>query len=481
MIEAKRSLMRQKQTKVVATISDLNCSVDLIKELYENGMNVVRLNTAHQNLEASLKVINNVREVSDKIGIIIDTKGPEVRTKGIDAKLNVVKGQVLTLASKDGLEADFHVNYAKFTDDLNIGDIILIDDGSVELLVKKKENDLLSCEIMNHGIIGNKKSINVPKVHFNLPAVTEKDKKYIEFAVENDIDFIAHSFVRNKKDIKEVQDIIDANGGNSKIIAKIENRAGVDNIDEILDVAYGVMVARGDLGIEIAAQEVPVVQKMLIKKCIERARPVITATQLLHSMIDNPRPTRAEVSDVANAIYDGTDALMLSGETTFGKYPVEAVKMMTDIAISVEDENKIDFFPKLIGKKPTRAYLVRTAVKASKALPVKAIIIDSLTGRSARLVASYRGETPVYGVVHDKNLVRQLSLSYGIYPTYQELPNTTDELVYRAVSALLKKGFFTEEDMIVILAGTPGQNKGANFLEINEAGLAKKNHGRDCN
>lgn len=467
--------MRLKQTKVVATISDLNCSVDLIKALYENGMNVVRLNTAHQTLEGSLNVIENVRKVSDKIGILIDTKGPEIRTSGIDDKLEAVKGQILSLASNEDLKADIHVSYANFTDELTINKTILIDDGSVELLIKEKKNDLLLCEVLNSGTIGNKKSINVPNFHFNLPAVTEKDRKYIEFAVVNKIDFIAHSFVRGKEDVEEVQAIVNEKDGDCKIIAKIENREGVNKIDEILDAAYGIMVARGDLGIEIAAQEVPVVQKMLIRKCIEKARPVITATQLLHSMIDNPRPTRAEVSDVANAIYDGTDALMLSGETTFGKYPVEAVKMMTDIAISVEKEKNIkEFIPALKGKKATRSYLVKTAVKASKELPVKAIIIDTLTGRSARLVASYRGETPVYVMVHDKSLVRELSLSYGIYPNYMELPGTTDELVYKAVSSLMEKGVFNENDKIVILAGTPGQDRGANFLEINRAGLCIK-------
>ncbi len=467
--------MRSKQTKIVATISDLNCSVDLIEDLYLNGMNVVRLNTAHQTLEASLKVINNVRTVSDRIGILVDTKGPEVRTMGVDPKLNVVRGQILTLASDESTEADLHVNYKGFNDDLSVEDKILIDDGLVELNVNEKKDNVLICEVMNHGVIGNKKSINVPNAHFNLPAVTEKDKKYIEFAVEHDIDFIAHSFVRNKKDVEEVQAIIDAKGGKNKIIAKIENQSGVNNIDEILDVAYGVMVARGDLGIEIAAHEVPVVQKRLIRKCIEKARPVITATQMLHTMIDNPRPTRAEVSDVANAIYDGTDALMLSGETTYGKYPVEAVKMMTDIAISVEKNKTIkEYIPTLKGKKATRAYLVKTAVKASKEFPVKAIIIDTLTGRSARLVASYRGETPVYVTVHDKSLVRQLSLSYGTYPTYMELPRTTDELVYKAVSALVKNDVIKESDKIVILAGTPGQDRGANFMEINRAGLCIK-------
>lgn len=262
--------MRLKQTKVVATISDLNCSVDLINKLYENGMNVVRLNTAHQTLEGSLQVIENVRKVSDNIGILIDTKGPEIRTKGIQTKLKVLKGQVLSLASKENVEADMHVSYDQFIEELTEGKTILIDDGSVELLIMEKKNDRLICKAMNDGIIGNKKSINVPDFHFNLPAVTKKDKEYIEFAVENDIDFIAHSFVRSKDDVLEVQKIIDAGNGNNKIIAKIENQAGVNNIDEILDIAYGIMIARGDLGIEIAAQDVPSVQKNLSENVLKK-------------------------------------------------------------------------------------------------------------------------------------------------------------------------------------------------------------------
>ena len=368
----------------------------------------------------------------------MDTKGPEIRTANIESTLHVVKGQIVSLASLKGIEADIYVTYDNFINEIPEGKTILIDDGSVALLIKEKKKDLLRCEVLNEGLIENNKSINVPDCHFNLSAVSAKDKRYIEFAVENDIDFIAHSFIRNKDDIKEVQDIIDAKGGKNKIIAKIENQEGVDNIDEILDVAYGIMVARGDLGIEIAAQDVPLAQKKLITKCMERARPVIIATQLLHSMIDNPRPTRAEVSDIANAIYDGTDALMLSGETTYGKYPVESVKMMTDIAISVErDKNYKEYLPTFREKDLSRNFLVKTAVRASKELPVKAIIIDSQTGRSALLVAAYRGKTPVYAMVHDKRLVRELSLSYGIYPSYMELPETTDELVCKAVASLL--------------------------------------------
>lgn len=471
--------MRLKQTKIVATISDLNCSIELIKELHENGMDVVRLNTAHQKLEDTLRIINNVRSVSDKIGLILDTKGPEIRTTGIESKLNVVQGQTLSLSSKKDVKADIYVNYENFTDEVTEGTKILMDDGLLELVIKEKKNDLALCEVLNEGEIGNNKSINVPNIHFSLPALTAKDKEYIEFAVENNIDFIAHSFVRNKEDVKEIQDILDAKGGNTKIIAKIENQEGINNIDEILDVVYGIMVARGDLGIEIAAQDVPVVQKKLIRKCMERAKPVITATQLLHSMIDNPRPTRAEVSDVANAIYDGTDALMLSGETTHGKYPVESVKMMTDIAISVEKgKNFKENLPTFKGKDLSRNYLVKTAVKASRELPIKAIIIDSQTGLSVLIMASYRGETPIYAMVHDKSVVRALSLSYGVYPVYMELPKTTDELVCKAVSSLLKKDIFGEEDTILMLAGTPGQNAGANFLEINKAGLCVRS--REC-
>jgi len=299
--------MKRKQTKIVATISDLKCDVDFITELYENGMNVVRLNTAHQTQDDTLRVIENVRKVSDKIALLLDTKGPEVRTSDIDNPIDVLEGDEIYITSDkiDNVKL-FNVNYDGFVNDVSIGQVILIDDGETGLKVVKKTESALICKVQNDSVIKNKKSVNVPDASIQLPSLTQKDIDYIKFAAENNLDFIAHSFVRNKQDVIDVQLILDKYNSNAKIIAKIENREGIDNAEEILDHAYGIMIARGDLGIEILAEEVPVVQKKLIDMCIRRAQPVITATQMLHTMIKNPRPTRAEVSDVANAVFDGT-------------------------------------------------------------------------------------------------------------------------------------------------------------------------------
>jgi pyruvate kinase len=340
-------------TKIVASISDLRCDVDFIRGIYQAGMNVARINTAHITIDSAITVINNIRKVSNKIAILIDTKGPEIRTLKLANPMFVKKGDIISVSG----EADFSgenmlpVSYERLQDMLVVGNRILIDDGDIELTVIDK-NDFLICRVENDGIIKNNKSINIPGVSIELPSVTEKDRLFIDFAVENGLDFIAHSFVRNKSDVIEVQKILDKHNSPIKIIAKIENLDGVSNIDEILDHAYGIMIARGDLGIEIAAEKLPGIQRNLIKKAIEWKKPVIVATQMLHTMIDHPRPTRAEVTDIANAVFSRTDALMLSGETAYGKYPVEAVKTMARIAEETElaYDNRNDIISPPVGK-----------------------------------------------------------------------------------------------------------------------------------
>jgi pyruvate kinase len=328
-----------KKTKIVATISDLNCDTKLIRDLKNAGMDVVRLNTAHQTHDDTLKVVNNVRKVSEQIALLLDTKGPEIRTTEASENIPVAFGDRVTIkgnAEKITTRDCVFVNYKGFVKDVPVGSRILIDDGEIELIVVDKIKSELICEATNNGIISGKKSVNIPSVHVKLPTLSQKDINYIHFAIDNKLDFIAHSFVRNKNDALAVQRILDERGSDIKIIAKIENQDGVDNIDEILDHVYGIMIARGDLAVEIPQERIPVVQKMIINKCIARRKPVITATQMLHSMIHNPRPTRAEISDVANAVYDGTDAIMLSGETAYGDYPVGAVETMSNIAQEIE-------------------------------------------------------------------------------------------------------------------------------------------------
>lgn len=462
--------MVKKQTKIVATISDLMCEVDHIRALYEAGVNVVRLNTAHQKEDDTLKVIKSVRAVSDKLALLLDTKGPEVRTANIEAPIEVAEGETVRIY-KDPVPAGvkgFQTNYDGFVKEVAVGARVLIDDGETGMIVTGKTDAYLELKIGNSGKIKNRKSINAPGTALTLASITEKDRAYLKFAAENDLDFVAHSFVRNKQDVLDVQAILDQHGSKAKIIAKIENMEGVKNVDEILDAAYGIMVARGDLGIEVPAEEVPVYQKMMIRKCIARGKPVITATQMLHTMIENPRPTRAEVSDVANAIFDGTDAIMLSGETAYGKYPLEAVGVMSRIAVQIEKvKEKVRAHGAYTTDNPIRDYLAQAAIQAIETLPVKAVVCDTQSGRSARIISTYRADVPLYVKAHDARVVRQLALSYGVYAEYLDLPKNTSELIVQSLESLVKEGELKKDDLVVILAGSPGHTEGSHILEIN--------------
>lgn len=461
-----------KKTKIIATISNHNCEPDFLASLYWAGMNAVRLNTAHQTPEDALVVVNNIREVSDRIAILIDTKGPEIRTTEFDGELKVKTGEtVIVKGAKDQkMSAEcICVSYDNITEDVSVGNMLLIDDGEVELEVIENDGSHLVCRVNNDGVIKGRKSVNVPSVKINLPSLTAKDTDFIRFAARNDIDFIAHSFVRNKEDVIAVQKILDEEKSAIKIIAKIENREGLDNIDQILDHCYGVMVARGDLAIEVPAEQIPLQQKSLVQKCIERRKPVIIATQMLQSMIDNPRPTRAEVSDVANACLDGTDAIMLSGETAYGKYPLEAVEMMAKIAweIGQGHETFIDA-PYETGQIVT-SYLAKAAIKASLRLQTKAIVADSISGKTIRSMAAYRGKNPIYAQCYSRRVVRQLALSYGIVPHFIEEDLASHEFLTLTLSRLLKEGRFGEDDLITVLAGHFGPESGASYIEISTA------------
>lgn len=460
----------KKKTKIVATISDLNCEPEFIASLYHAGMDVVRLNTAHQSTEDTLKIITNVRKVSDRIAILLDTKGPEIRTERNKEDIFLYEGDEILVSGGPGLESTremIYVSYEGFVKEIKNAKSILIDDGSVELRVIKNLNKHLVCKAMNSGFVKGKKSINIPGVSFSLPAISKKDKEYIEFAAKHNIDFIAHSFVRNKEDILEVQKILNKAKSDIRIIAKIENQEGVDHIDEILDHVYGIMVARGDLAIEIPYEKIPGIQKMIINKCIDQRKPVIIATQMLHSMIENPRPTRAEVSDIANAIYGKTDAIMLSGETAFGKYPLEAVKSMAKIAREVEkSRSDIHSTETAIMSTETSALLSRFAVEASIKLGAKAIIADTTTGRTIRNMAGYRGRKPIHAICYDEKTMRALSLSFGVYAQYMKPHNSNREFVKNALIGLLERKELKSKDTVVILGGNFGMVHGASHIEI---------------
>ncbi len=343
----------------------------------------------------------------------------------------------------------------------------MIDDGEIELKVMKKDGNSLICKADNDGVIGSRKSVNIPGVKICLPSVTEKDKTFIEMAAKNDIEFIAHSFVRSRQDVLDVQAVIDKYKSEIKIIAKIENQDGVENLSDILDVVYGIMVARGDLAIEIPYEKIPSIQRMIISRCIYCRKPVIVATQMLHSMITNPRPTRAEVSDIANAIYSQTDAVMLSGETANGKYPVEAVKTMTKVALEVEN-NKEKFLetPYLNVTGEISAYLAKVAVKTSLRISAKGIIADTTGGRTIRDMASFRGYNLIMAQCYSTRTMRELALSYGVYTSSQERRKSIDEFIHIALKNLTKAHDLKSDDIIVVLAGNFSGGSGFSFIEV---------------
>ncbi|MDL2223933.1 pyruvate kinase [Bacteroidales bacterium OttesenSCG-928-M06] len=465
-----------KQTKIVATISDQRCEVDFISDLFNAGMNVVRMNSAHLDKDGFDKIIKNVRTVSNRIGILLDTKGPEVRTTISDNPIPLKTGDKIKIqgAPLEKTTAEIiSVNYINFTNELQLGDMVLIDDGDLELKIIEKKPQYLVAEALNDAVLGSRKSVNIPGVRINLPSLTEKDKKNILYAIENEVDFIAHSFVRTKQDVLDIQRILDEHQSPIKIIAKIENQEGVDNIDEILEVAYGIMVARGDLGIEVPQEKIPGLQRILIRKCVAAKKPVIVATQMLHSMINNPRPTRAEVTDVANAIYYRTDAIMLSGETAYGRFPVEAVKTMSTIAREAEKtkllENDIRV-PTPNDDLDVTAFLSKQAVKSNNKLHVKAIVTDSYSGRTARNLAAFRGKSPVFAICYKERTARELSLSYGVWAEYQQEKDNPKQYFLDALNKLMRKQMVDKNDMVAYLSGSFGEGGGTSFLEINNVG-----------
>ena len=461
-----------KQTKIVCSISDHRCSTEFLRKLFFAGMNVVRMNTAHATQEGMVQIINNVRAVSPHIGILIDTKGPEVRTTSVAEEIPYKTGEMVKIFGRPNMDTTHdivNVSYTDITKDVHEGDDVLFDDGALDMKVISNEGPMLIARVMNDGKLGAHKSVNVPGEHIDLPALTEKDKRNILFAIDQNLDFIAHSFVRNANDVKAVQDILDEHHSDIKIISKIENQEGVDNIDEIIDASYAIMIARGDLGIEVPVEKIPGIQSMIIRKCVEKKKPVIVATQMLHTMIENPRPTRAEVTDIATAIFAGTDAIMLSGETASGKYPLEAVQTMSKIAEQAEnDRRKVNDlnFP-LTSDCTLREFLAHAAIESTRRLGVAGIITDSETGQTARDIAAFRGPTPVLAICYKEKTQRWLNLSYGVIPIYQKEHVEQQFLFTAALRMLRQKGYINADDNIAYLSGSFGEGGGTNFLEIN--------------
>lgn len=487
--------MLKKKTKIVCTIGPSSENEAVLKELIANGLNVCRLNFSHGSHpehQAKIDLIKKVRKETDQpIAILLDTKGPEIRTGKFDAEeILLEEGQTFTLTTEDiiGNKEISSISYKGLVHDVKPGNTILIDDGLISMEVQKVTDKDIVCLVKNSGIIKNNKGINVPNVKINLPAITQKDKEDIIFGIENNIDFIAASFVRKASDVLAIREILEEyDAEHIQIISKIENQEGVDNIDDILQVTDAIMIARGDLGVEIPTEDIPIVQKMIIKKCNLLSKPVITATQMLDSMIRNPRPTRAEVTDVANAIYDGTDAIMLSGETASGKYPVEALKTMSRIASKTE--TTLDYSKMTSERAKNRSVNITNAISHATCttaddIGASAIITATESGYTARMVSSYRPSQQIIGVVNDEVVLRQMGIVWGIVPlNIERRVDSTDELFDVSIDSATKEELIKSGDVVVITAGVPLRQTGSTNLikvhvvtEILAKGIGIGNH-----
>ncbi len=466
-----------RKTKIVCTLGPATDDENILRQMVIAGMNVARLNFSHGDYESHKKRIDSFKKIRDELGIpvalLLDTKGPEVRIKTFEnSKVTLEKGQKFTFTTEDikGDENKVSVTYKKLPFDLKKHDRILLDDGNLEMRVLSLTEKEIECEVIVGGVLSDRKSLNFPGIDIYMPYMDEVDKKDLLFGIENDFDYIAASFVRRADDIIMMRKFLDANGGGDiEIIAKIENRDGVNNIDEIIDASNGIMVARGDMGIEIDFELLPTIQKMMIKKCYGAGKRVITATQMLESMINNPRPTRAETSDVANAVYDGTSAIMLSGETAVGKYPVEAVKTMARIAktTEIDIDYKKRFFNNDLPAPTVPDAISHAACTTAHDLNARAVIVVTKTGKSARDMSKFRPKMPIIAATPYEKTYRKLALSWGVYPVMAQLQSNTDALFEHAVKVAFEKDYVEKNDLVVITSGMP-VGSATNVLKVHK-------------
>lgn len=468
-----------KRTKIVCTIGPASESAETLTGMVKAGMNVARLNFSHGSHEEHQTRIDTIkrvrRELQEPLAIMLDTKGPEIRLGNLkEDSYTLEAGNRFTMTTRqiEGDDKIASVSYEGLADDVTRGTQILIDDGLIELVVLEVEGTEIHTQVLNSGEIKTHKGINVPNAKINLPALTEKDISDLLFGIENEVDFVAASFIRKADDINGIRKVLEDNGGDwIKIIAKIESREGVDNLSEILQVADGVMVARGDLGVQLKPQEIPLIQKNMIRMSNEIGKPVITATQMLDSMTRNPRATRAEVTDVANAVLDGSDAVMLSGETAAGKYPVLSVQTMADIALSVEDAR----IPRPIApdfrELSTTNAISQATCRVAEQLGAAAIVTATVSGATARAVSKFRPNLPIIAVTTTERMRRQLALTWGVLPMLTKITDNTDEMFERAVFSAMASDIVTEGDLIVITAGIPVGIPGTtNTLKVHTIG-----------
>ncbi|MCI1903491.1 MAG: pyruvate kinase [Enterococcaceae bacterium] len=475
-----------KKTKIISTLGPASNTVEIIANLIEGGANIFRFNFSHgshpEHLER-MKMVHEAEKITGKeVAILLDTKGAEIRTTDqgtADGKLTFQVGDKVRIsmdAALKGTNEKIAVTYPGLYDDVEIGGHVLFDDGLIDMLIEEKDpkNRELICTVENAGVLGSKKGVNAPGVSINLPGITERDADDIRFGLKHEIDFIAASFVRKAQDVLDIREILEETDmTHVQILSKIESQEGIDNIDEVIKVSDGIMVARGDMGVEIPAENVPMVQKMIIKKCNALGKPVVTATQMLESMQHNPRPTRAEASDVANAVFDGTDATMLSGETANGAYPVEAVQTMARIDMKAESAMMLTgtFQINQFDKTNVTETIGLSVARAAKNLGVTCIVAATESGYTARMISKYRPDADILAVTFDERTRRGLMVNWGVFPTVAERPNTTDEMFELATKKAVDLGFAKEGDLILITAGVPvGQSGTTNVMKIQLVG-----------
>ncbi|KRL92475.1 pyruvate kinase [Limosilactobacillus ingluviei] len=465
-----------KKTKIVSTLGPASTDVDTIVKLINAGANVFRFNFSHGDHPEHLGRLENVHKAEEitgkKVGIMLDTKGAEIRTTvQKEGKIEYNIGDQVRIsmdASLEGVHDKIAVTYPGLYDDVKVGGHVLFDDGLIDMLVDEKDdaNKELVCHVLNHGILGSRKGVNAPGVSINLPGITEKDSSDIRFGLDNGINFIAASFVRKAQDVLDIRELLkEKNKEDVLIFPKIESQEGIDNFEEIIEVSDGLMVPRGDMGVEIPAENVPLVQKNMIRRCNELGKPVITATQMLDSMQENPRPTRAEVSDVANAVFDGTDATMLSGESANGDYPVESVAMMAHI--DEKAENNLDKFGREVfdfDKSDVTETIGSAVANAARDLNIKTIVASTKSGYTARMISKYRPSADVLALTYDERVQRSLMINWGIQPFVVDRPESTDEMFRVAGEKAKELGFAQAGDLIIVVAGTPGGNTGTTNL-----------------
>ena len=473
-----------RKTKIICTLGPSVDDEETLHQLILAGMNAARFNFSHGTHESQLATLQKLKRVRDELGrpvaTILDTKGPEIRIKAFrDGPVSLERGApfILTTEEVEGDAGRVSVTYQNLANEVEPGCHILVDDGLVDLLVKEVRGPEIHCEVENGGVLSNNKSINIPNVHIHLPALTEKDREDLRFAAEQDFDYVAASFVRKAEDVEDIREELCRHGGQGiRIISKIENLEGVDNLNEIIEASDGLMVARGDLGVEVPACQVPVLQKEMIAKCIHQGKPVITATQMLDSMMRNPRPTRAEVSDVANAVFDGTSCVMLSGETASGKYPLEAVRTMADTVLAAEQAinywgrfQKMGFSKR--AERPISDAISHSCCTTALDLEAKAILVATQSGNSARVISRFRPGCTIAAFTTTERVRRQLAITWGVHPFLFGSVDSTDRLLSLCVECARKEEVVSAEDTVVITAGVPiGQSGTTNLIKAQVVG-----------